>query len=38
MDGRMLVDVIHGNHDAILDLLFGCDTDVAQDGACKLGK
>ena len=38
MDDRMLVDVIHGSHDAILELLFGCNTDVAQDGACELGK
>ena len=38
MDDWMLVDVIHGSHDAILELLFGCNTDVAQDGACKLGK
>ena len=38
MDDWMLVDVIHGSHDAIFELLFGCNTDVAQDGACKLGK
>jgi len=38
MDDWMLVDVIHGGHGAILELLFGCHTDVAQDGACKLGK
>jgi hypothetical protein len=38
MDDWMLVDVIHGSHDAILELLFGCNTDVAQDGACELGK
>jgi hypothetical protein len=33
MDDWMLVDVIHGRHDAILELLFGCNTDVAQNGA-----
>jgi hypothetical protein len=38
MDDWMLVDVIHGSHDAILELLFGCNSDVAQDGARKLGK
>jgi hypothetical protein len=38
MDDWMLVDVIHGGDDAILELLFGCNTDVAQDGACQLGK
>jgi hypothetical protein len=38
VDDRMLVDVIHGSHDAILEFLFGCNADVAQDGACKLGK
>ena len=38
MDDWMLVDVIHGSHDAIFELLFGCNTDVAQDRACKLGK
>jgi hypothetical protein len=38
MDDRMPVDVIHGRHDAILELLFGCNTNVAQDGTCELGK
>jgi len=38
MDDWMLIDVIHGRHDAILELLFGYNTDVAQDGARKLGK
>src|SRR5262249_46195738 len=38
MDDRMLVDVNHGSHDAILKFLFGCNADVAQDGARKLGK
>jgi hypothetical protein len=26
------------SHDAILEFLFGCNADVAQDRACKLGK
>jgi len=34
----MLVDVVHGGHDAVLELLFGGDADVAQDGASKLGE
>jgi hypothetical protein len=37
MDDRMLVDAIHGSHDAILEFLFGCNADVAQDGARKTG-
>jgi hypothetical protein len=35
MDDWMLVDVIHGSHDAILELLFGPDADMAQDAYCK---
>jgi hypothetical protein len=35
---EMLVVVIHGIHDAIPEFLFGCNTDVAQDGACKRWK
>jgi hypothetical protein len=27
----MLVDVIHDNHDAILEFVFGCNADAAQD-------
>ena len=38
MDDWMLVDVIHGSHDAILEFLFGCDADVAQDRAGELGE
>ena len=30
--------MIHGSHDAILEFLFGCDADVAQDGAGELGE
>jgi hypothetical protein len=29
----VLIEVIYGSHDAILEFLFGCDTDVAQDRA-----
>ena len=38
MDDRMAVEFIHGSHDAILEFLFGGDTDMAQDGAGELGK
>ena len=38
MDDRILVEVVHGSHDAILEFLFGGDTDVANDGSGKLGK
>jgi hypothetical protein len=34
----ILVEVVHGSHDAILEFLFGGDTDVAEDGAGELGK
>ena len=34
----MLVDVVHGGHDAVLEFLFGSDADVAQDGAGELGE
>jgi hypothetical protein len=34
----VLIEVVHGGHDAILEFLFGCDTDVAQDGASEFGK
>jgi hypothetical protein len=32
------VEIIYGGHEAILEFLFGCDADVAQDGAGELGK
>ena len=38
MDDRVLIEVVHCSHDAILELLFGCHTDVAQDGSRELGK
>ena len=34
----MLVEFVHGGHDAILEFLFGCEADVAQDGAGEFGK
>ena len=38
MDDRVLIEVVHCSHDAILEFLFGCHTDVAQDGSRELGK
>jgi hypothetical protein len=38
VDDRVLVEVVHCSHDAILEFLFGCHTDVAQDGSRELGK
>ncbi len=38
MNDRVLVEVIHGCHDAVLEFLFGCDADVARDGARELGE
>ena len=38
VDDGMLVDVVHGGHDAVLEFLFGGDADVAQDGAGELGE
>jgi hypothetical protein len=32
VDDRVLIEVVHCSHDAILEFLFGCHTDVAQDG------
>jgi hypothetical protein len=34
----ILVEVVHGSHDAILEFLFGGNSDVAEDGAGELGK
>jgi hypothetical protein len=34
----VLIEVVHGGDDAILEFLFGCDTDVTQDGASEFGK
>jgi hypothetical protein len=38
VDARILVEVVHGRHDAILEFLFGGDTDVANSGSGKFGK
>ena len=38
MDDWMLVDVVHCGHDALLELVFGGDANVAQDGASELGE
>jgi hypothetical protein len=27
------VELVHGSHDAILEFMFGCNADVAQDGS-----
>src|SRR5208337_338118 len=35
---RGVVELVHGGHDAVLELLFGSDSDVAQDGAGELGE
>jgi hypothetical protein len=35
-DDRMLVDVIDDNHDAILEFVFGCNADAAQDRQKKI--
>ena len=38
MNDGVLIEVVHGGHDSILEFLFGCDADVAQDGAGEFGK
>ena len=38
MDYRMAIEFVHGGHDAILEFLFGFDTDVAQHRASELGE
>jgi hypothetical protein len=38
MNDRVAVEIIHGGDEAILELLLGCDADVAQDGAGEFGK
>jgi hypothetical protein len=38
MDDGVSVEVVHGGDDALLEFLFGCDADVAQDGAGELGE
>ena len=36
--GQRVLATVHGGHDALLEFLFGCDLDVAQDGAGELGE
>jgi hypothetical protein len=31
----LLIEIVHGGHDPILEFLFGRDADVAEDGAGK---
>ncbi len=38
MNDGFVIEIIHGCHDAILEFLFGCDADVAQDRADELGE
>ena len=38
MDDRVSVELVHCGDDARLEFVFRCDSDVAQDGAGKLGK
>ena len=38
MNGGIAVEIIHGGHETILELLLGGDADVAQDGAGEPGK
>ena len=38
MDDGVSIELVHGGDDALLEFLFRCDADVAQDGAGKLGK
>jgi hypothetical protein len=38
LNDRFLIEVIHGGHDAVLEFLFGCDADMAQDLASELGE
>ncbi len=38
MDDGVSVELIHGGHDAFLELLFGCDADMTQHRAGELGE
>ena len=38
MDDRVSIELVHCGDDALLEFLFRCNTDVAQDGTGKLGK
>ena len=35
MNDGLLIEIVHGSHDPILEFLFGRDADVAEDGAGK---
>jgi len=35
---RVAVEKLHGGHEAILELLLGCDADVAEDRTGEFGK
>ena len=38
MNDGLLIEIVHGSHDPILEFLFGRDADVAEDGAGKFIK
>jgi hypothetical protein len=38
VNDRVLVELIHSGHDAILEFVFGRDADVAQEGTGEFGK
>ena len=38
MDDRVSIELVHCGDDALLEFLFGCDADMAQHRAGKLGK
>ena len=38
MEDRVSIELVHCGDDALLEFLFRCDSDVAQDGAGKVGK
>ena len=38
MNDGVLIEVVHGGHETILEFLLGCDADVAQHGAGEFGK
>jgi hypothetical protein len=38
MNDVLVIEVIHGSHDAMLEFLFQCDADVAQDRAGEVGE
>ena len=38
MNDGMLIEVVHGSHETVLEFLFGCDADVTQHRACQLRK